>query len=71
VKLFTEEMKAARGNDIAEHAIRPVKVIPASLLPVCYDALLICILGLQWELLKMKERRMRTQVGKKLIVVIM
>jgi hypothetical protein len=36
VKLFLVEMKAATGKDIAEHVIRPVKVIPASLVPVSY-----------------------------------
>jgi len=34
VKLFLVEMKAATAKDIAEHVIRPVKVIPASLVPV-------------------------------------
>jgi len=36
VKRFLVEMKAATGKDIAEHVIRPVKVIPASLVPVSY-----------------------------------
>jgi hypothetical protein len=36
VKLFLVEMKAATGKDIAEHVIRLVKVIPASLVPVSY-----------------------------------
>jgi len=31
VKLFLVEMKAATGKDIAEHIIRPVKVIPLAL----------------------------------------
>ena len=34
VNLVLVEIKAATGNDIAEHWIRPVKVIPASLVPV-------------------------------------
>jgi hypothetical protein len=36
VKLFLVEMKPATGKDIAEHVIRPVKVIPASLVLVSY-----------------------------------
>jgi len=36
VKLLLVEMKAATGKDIAEHVIRLVKVIPASLVPVSY-----------------------------------
>jgi hypothetical protein len=44
VKRFLVEMKAATGKDIAEHVIRPVKVIPAYLTPVSYAPLLICIL---------------------------
>jgi hypothetical protein len=34
VNLFLVEMKAATGKDIAEHIMRPAKVIPASLFPV-------------------------------------
>jgi len=52
VKLFLVEMKAATGKDIAEHIIRPVKVIPASLFPVSYAPLLIRILRLQREPMK-------------------
>jgi hypothetical protein len=36
VNLFWVEMKAAIGKDIAEHVMRPVKVIPASRFPVGY-----------------------------------
>jgi len=36
VQLFLVEMKAATGKDIAEHVIRPAKVIPASLDMVSY-----------------------------------
>jgi len=43
VKLFLVEMKAVTGKDIAEHVIRPVKVITASLVPVSCAPLLICI----------------------------
>jgi len=31
VKLFLVEMKVATGKDIAEHVMRPAKVIPGSL----------------------------------------
>jgi len=36
VKLFLVEIKAATGKDIAEHVLRPAKVIPASLLKKSY-----------------------------------
>jgi hypothetical protein len=36
VKLLLVEMKAATGKENAEHVMRPVKVIPASLGPVNY-----------------------------------
>jgi len=70
-KLFLVEMKAATGKDIAEHIIRPVKVIPASLVPVSFASLLISILRRWREPMKMEEWWMRTQVGNKLIVVLM
>jgi len=36
LQLFLIEMKAATGKEIAEHVMRPVKVIPASLVTVSY-----------------------------------
>jgi len=36
VKLFLVEMKAATGKDIAEHVMRPAKVIPTCLVMVSY-----------------------------------
>ena len=63
VKLFLVEMKAATGKDIAEHVMRPAKVIPASLCTVSYAPLLMSILRLQVYLMKMKEWWMRRQVG--------
>jgi len=69
VKLFLVEMKAATGKDIVEQVIRPVKVIPTSLLLVNYALQLICILRLGREPMKMKEWWMRRQVGMRLIVV--
>jgi len=36
VQLFLIEMNAAPGKDIAEHVMRPAKVIPASLVMVSY-----------------------------------
>ena len=71
VKLYLVEMKAATGQDIAEHVIRPVKVIPASLLAVSYAPLPIRILRLGREPMKMTEWWMWRQVGKRLIVVLM
>ena len=43
VKLFLVEMMAATRMDIAEHVIRQVMVIPASLRLGCYAPLLIRI----------------------------
>jgi len=65
-------MMTATGKDIAEYVIRPVKVIPASLVMVSYAPLLICILRLRRYLMKMKQWWMRRQqVGKRLKVVLM
>jgi len=36
VQLFLVEMKAATGKEIAEHVMRPAKVIPASLVRLSY-----------------------------------
>jgi len=36
VQLLLREMKAATGKDIAEHVMRPAKVIPTSLVTVSY-----------------------------------
>jgi hypothetical protein len=36
VNVFLVEMKAATGKDIAEHVMRPAKIIPATLFPVSY-----------------------------------
>jgi len=55
VQLFLLEMKAATGKNIAEHAIRPAKAIPPSLVTVCYAPLQISILKLRRYPMKMKE----------------
>jgi len=62
-------MKAATGKDIAEHVMRPAKVIPARLLTVSYAPLLIGILRLWRDPMKMSEWWMRRQVGINLIVL--
>jgi hypothetical protein len=36
VNLFLVEVTAATGKDIAEHVMRPAKVLPASLVPIPY-----------------------------------
>jgi hypothetical protein len=36
VKLFLVEVKAATGKDIAEHVMKPAKVLPASLVLIHY-----------------------------------
>ena len=46
MNIFLVEMKAANGKDIAEHVIRPVKVIHTCLVLVSYTPLLIGILRL-------------------------
>jgi len=37
VKLFSVEMNAATGKDIAEHVMKPAKLIPTSLVMVSYS----------------------------------
>ena len=71
MKLFLVEMKAATGKDIVQHVIRPMKVIPSTLVVVIYAPLLIRIPRLRREAMKMEERWMRRLVGKRLIVVIL
>jgi hypothetical protein len=72
VKVFLIEMKAATGKNIAEHIIKPAKVIPASLDTASYAPQLVSILRLWRYLLKMNEWWMRRlQVGKRLTVVLM
>jgi len=64
VKLFLIEMKAATRKDIAEHVMRPAKVVPASLVVVSYAPLLISIRSLRGYPVKMKEWWMRRHVGR-------
>ena len=69
LKLFLVEMNTTTGKDIAEHVLRPAKVIPASLAPVSYAPLLISICRLQMDLMKINEWLMRRQVGLRLKVL--
>jgi hypothetical protein len=69
VKLFLVDIKAATGKDIAEHAIRPAKLIPASLAMVCCSPLLISILRVGRYPIITKEWWMRRQVAMGLIVL--
>jgi hypothetical protein len=72
VKPFLVEMKAATGKNIAEHVLRPAKVIPASLVMVSCAPLQISIIRLRSYPMKMKEWWMkRPQEGKRLTVVLM
>jgi len=71
VKLFLVEMKAATGKDIAEHIIRPARVILTSLVTVSYAPQPISIFRLQRYPMTMKEWWMRRQVGMRLTVVLM
>jgi hypothetical protein len=72
VKPFLVEMKAATGKNIAEHVLRPAKVIPASLVMVSCAPPQISIIRLRSYPMKMKEWWMkRPQEGKGLTVVLM
>jgi len=64
-------MKQATGKEIAEHIIRPAKVIPASCVKDgCVQ--LVIILHRLWKVLKrMEERRERRMVGKNMILLLM
>jgi len=69
VKQFFVDMKAATGKDIAEHVMRPAKVIPTSHCTVIDVPQLISILGRRRYPRKMKESCMSRHVGKGLIVL--
>jgi hypothetical protein len=71
VKLFFLDMDEATGKDIAEHVMRPAKVIPTSHITVSCAPLLISIISLRRYPMKLKEWWMRLQVGTGLIVLIM
>jgi len=74
VKIFLVEMMRATGKEIAEHIIRPTKVILASHVLARRDQLLIIIHRL-WKVLKRVEerekRRERRMVGTRMILVLM
>jgi hypothetical protein len=69
LKLFLGEMRAATGKDIAKHIMKLAKVIPTSLVPVCYAPLLITTLRLQRYPMNTQDCWMRRQMGKRLIVL--
>jgi hypothetical protein len=71
VKLFFLDMDEATGKDIAEHVMRPAKVIPTRHITVSCAPLLISIISLRRYPMKLKEWWMRLQVGTGLIVFIM
>jgi len=71
LKVFLVEMKAATRNNIAEHVIRPAKIIPASLILVRYAKLLNSILRHRRYPMTMKEWLMKRQFGTQLKVVLM
>jgi hypothetical protein len=70
-KIFLVEMKRATGKEIAEHVIRPAKVIPASRVKARCAQLLIIIHRLWKVLTRVEERRERRMVGKRMILVLM
>jgi len=71
VEAFSVKMKRATRKEIAEHVIRPRKVIPASCVKARCAQLVIIIHRL-WKVLKqVEERRERRMVGKRMIVVLM
>jgi len=70
-KIFLVKMMRTRGQEIAEHMIRPAKVIPASRVKARCAQLLI-IIHSHWKVLKrVEERRERRMVGKRMILVLM
>jgi len=74
VKIFVAEMMRATGKEIAEHIIRPTKVIRTSRVKARCEQLLIIIHRL-WKVLKRVEdrekRRERRMVGMRMILVLM
>jgi hypothetical protein len=71
VKLCLIDLKAATGKNIAEHVMRLAKVIPASLVMVSDTPLLFSELKLRGYLMKMIERWMKWQGGKRVTAVLM
>jgi hypothetical protein len=69
--IFLVETKRATVKEIAEHAIRQAKVIPASPVKARCAQLLIIIHRLWKVLTKVEERRKRRIVGKRMILVLM
>jgi len=74
VKIFLVELMRVTVKEIAEHVIRPTKVIPTSCNKAEHDQLLISIHRL-WRVLKMvderEKRREGRMVGKRMILVLM
>jgi len=74
VKIFVVEMMRATGKEIAEHVIRPTKVIRTSRVKARREQLPI-ILHRLWKVLKWVEerekRRERRMVGTRMILVLM
>jgi len=74
VKILLVEMMRVTGKEIAEHRIRPRKVIPAHCVKASCEHLVIIIYRL-WKVLKRvdkrEKRRERRMVGKRMILVSM
>jgi len=74
VKIFVVEMMRATGKVIAEHVIRPTRVIHTSRVKARREQLLI-IMHRLWKVSKRMEewekRRERRMVGTRMILVIM
>jgi len=70
-KIFFFEIAGATKKEIAKNVIRPTKVIPASRVKARCAQLLLLIHRL-WKVLKrVEERRERSMVGKRMILVLM
>jgi len=70
-KILLPEMKRATGKEIAEHIIRPAKVIPASRVKARCEQLLI-IIHRHWKVRKrVEEWRERRILGMRMILVLM
>jgi len=74
VKIFVVEMMRATRKEIAQHVLRPTKVIPTSRVRARCEQLPIIIHRL-WKVLKRVEKREkwreRRMVGKKMILLLM
>ena len=70
-EIFYFRIRRATGKEIAERIIKPVNLIPASHVKARCAQLLIITPRLWKDLKRVEERRVRTMVGKKIILASM